>query len=274
MEETARPVLEIEDLSDRVVERKYVLQGGPFETLSIDDFLEYAIFRKELGTGANSVSSLYQWQFQNYVVRFMSDIMDFQQLENEIRIYETLQAQETEYCLRLVYADISCGHLSNSYFVFAHEEGYTLREYMDTQEAISLEFVYHLSHHLKKAVQQFHALGILHRDIKPDNIFLKKDTWMPCIFDFTDALFLSDSAIQSPQSEYVGSPLYSHPHVLAQRGCFHPVLFKPEYDMYAIGIILREDVGPRVRRAVDRQEVLNMANYFLDPMLWDLVGAT
>jgi serine/threonine protein kinase len=121
---------------------------------------------------------------------------------------------------------------------------------------------------LEKAVREFHALGILHRDIKPANIFLRKDTWIPCIFDFSDALYLSNESVQSPQSEYVGSPKYSHPHILHQKISFYPIIFRPEYDMYAIGIILKDDIVPRVRRNLDRQEVMLLANYFLDSKQW------
>lgn len=268
---TEKPILEIDtdtDLLDRVIEHKYIAPASIFSEMSIDTFLEEAHFLKELGSGTHAVTSLYQLGDQLYVVRFVNDFMDKQYLENEMAIYETLQKEGNDYCLNLLYADISCGHFSNAYFVFAYEEGITLQEYLKSQSVISLEFACHLSLHLEKAVRQFHVLGILHRDIKPANIFLRKDTWIPCLFDFSDALFLSNQAVQSPQSEYVGSPKYSHPNILEQRESFQPHIFRAEYDMYAIGIILRDDIAPLIRRSVDKQDVLYLAHYFLDPKQW------
>lgn len=270
MEEfTPRPILEINTNSfERLIENKYVLSGSIFEEFSVNEFMECSIFLKELGQGTNSVTSLYSFEGSLYVVRFVNDYLDKHYLENEIMIYKTLFENKNDYCLNLQYADISCGHFSNSYFIFTYEEGQTLYDYLQSQSVISLEFAFHLASNLEKAVREFHTLGILHRDIKPANIFLRKDTWIPCIFDFSDALYLSNESIQSPQSEYVGSPKYSHPHILQQKKTFYPTIFRPEYDMYAIGIILKDDIAPRVRRISDRQEVMWLANYFLDIKQW------
>lgn len=270
--QTPRPVLDLcgeTDGYNRVIEHKYVFPGGIFEDMSVEDFLEEAIFRKELGSGSYSITSLYDWDGRQYVVRFINDFMDNQCLINEMAIYNTLQEETHEHCLHLLYADVSCGHFSNSYFIFAYKEGMTLQEYVDASDAISVEFACHLALHLEKAIRGIHALGIFHRDIKPANIFLCKDTWIPCLFDFSDALTFPDEA-QSPQSEYVGSPKYSHPRMLEQRYSFQPEVFRADYDMYAAGIILRDDILPLVRRQGDKQTVLALVHYFLDPSQWEL----
>lgn len=271
--DTPRPVLDFcgdMDVYNRVIEHKYVYPDGIFEDMTVDDFLEEAVFRKELGSGSYSITSLYEWNGRHYVVRFVNDFMDNQTLINEMLIYKTLHQEAYEYCLQLLYADVSCGHFSNSYFVFSYKEGMTLQEYVDGSDTISVEFACHLALHLEKAIRGIHALGIFHRDIKPANIFLCKDTWIPYLFDFSDALIFPDE-IQSPQSEYVGSPKYSHPRMLEQRYSFQPEVFRPEYDMYAVGIILRDDIFPLVRRQVDKQTVLTLVHYFLDSSQWDLV---
>ncbi len=270
MEEfTPKPNLEIGIHSfERVIEKRYILEGSIFMNIPIEEFLEFSVFIKELGQGTNSVTSLYSFEGAMYVVRFMNEFLDKHHLENEIEIYKVLHNNSNSHCLNLQYADIACGHFTNSYFIFAYEEGQTLLQYLQSQSSISQEFAFHLAHNLEKAVREFHALGILHRDIKPANIFLRKDTWIPCIFDFSDALYLSNESVQSPQSEYVGSPKYSHPRILHQKISFHPTIFRPEYDMYAIGIILKDDIAPRVRRNLDRQEVMLLANYFLDSKQW------
>jgi serine/threonine-protein kinase len=152
--------------------------------------------------------------------------------------------------------------------VFAYEEGCTLQEYLELNPLISVEFAHHLAHHMEKALHGFHDLGILHRDIKPDNIFLQKDTWLPKVFDFSDAIFTDNQILNSPQAEFTGSPKYAHPSVRKLHVSFSPVIFRIEFDMYAMGVILRDDIAPRVRRIADKGEVLALAHYFFDSSQW------
>lgn len=265
---TERPVLDIVvDYTERIVEHRYIPEYSIFQNISMLDFLEYATFKQDLGKGTSAVSSLYMFNDKYYVVRFVADAGKLELL-NEIAIYQALKKSENSHCFTLLYADISIDHYSTSYFVFAYEEGITLQDYLDTNNIISIEFSHHLAHHLEKAVHEFHTLGILHRDIKPNNIFLQKSSWLPMIFDFSDAIFRTNQSIPSPQVEFRGSPKYSHPSIRNLQHTFSPVVFRLEYDMYAIGVILRDDIAPRVRRVPDKHDVLAIANYFFDSKQW------
>jgi serine/threonine protein kinase len=265
---TERPMLEIStECTERIVEHTYISENSIFQDISILDFLEYAEFQKDLGKGTSAVTSLYLFDNKHYVVRFVSDVGK-QELANEIAIYKTLIKNNSTYCFNLLYADKSTDHYSPSYFVFAYEEGMTLQEYLEENSSISVQFTHYLGHHLETAVRELHNYGIMHRDIKPTNIFLRKETWIPKLFDFSDAVCADKMVIPSPQIEFTGSPKYSHPAIRNLQYSFSPVPFRMEYDMYAIGVILRDDIAPRVRRFSDKQDVLAMANYFFDSAQW------
>ena len=65
---------------------------------------------------------------------------------------------------------------STAYIVMELLEGMTLAEYLDSKGAVSQEEMLDIMLPLMGSLSQVHEIGIIHRDISPENIFLTKDT--------------------------------------------------------------------------------------------------
>ncbi|WP_168224691.1 protein kinase domain-containing protein [Rhodoferax aquaticus] len=83
------------------------------------------------------------------------------------------------------------------------------------------------------ALEQIHALGIVHRDVKPENLMLRANGSVALI-DFGVAKHTSHNLGQTLHGEIVGSPFYLSPEQAAGKAV------SPASDLYALGVIFFE----------------------------------
>jgi serine/threonine-protein kinase len=113
-------------------------------------------------------------------------------------------------------------------------EGITLGTAIKS-DRFPMERAVDIARKLLVALSHAHALGVIHRDIKPDNIVLRDHRW-PVLIDLGLAS-LADEAAFTARGMCIGSPSYLAPERL---------LGKPHdtrTDLYAIGVILYEMVS-------------------------------
>ncbi len=93
---------------------------------------------------------------------------------------------------------------------------------------------------LADAVQHAHDRGILHRDIKPDNVILavtsKPDDFIPRLTDFGLAKLVEEAGDDTRTEARIGTPCYMAPEQAAGR----PRDVGPLTDVYALGATLYE----------------------------------
>jgi serine/threonine protein kinase len=261
-ESTPRPTIQCpHELENRNTCSVYIPTDSIFQNTQIDTFFEDAEFIKELSCTPFTCTSVYEYRHIQYCVRFMNNLVSKVSLESEISIYRSLQEANYSFISNLVYADISNKKYRDSYFIFEYEEGYTLEEYCKTQPAISFEFAFHFTSYLEEALDTLHGLGVLHHDIKPANIYIPTTSWIPKLLDFGEAITFQPGEETPLSSEYYGSPKYSHPDSFPFP--FSACKYLPEYDYYSVGLLLRDDIAPRINRIHERNEILQLANTFM-----------
>lgn len=99
------------------------------------------------------------------------------------------------------------------------------------------------------ALSQIHALGIVHRDVKPDNLMLRADGSVALI-DFGVAKHASQNLEQTQHGEIVGSPYYMSPEQANGRAV------SPASDLYCLGVIFYEMVTGKRPYVADSMESL------------------
>ena len=117
------------------------------------------------------------------------------------------------------------------YIVMELVDGITLKQYLQKAGALSPSEVLSFTSQIAKALDHAHNKGIIHRDIKPQNIMLLKDGMIK-VADFGIASLQSD--IEDSSGETVGSVHYIAPE--QARGAAPDA----RSDIYSLGIVMYE----------------------------------
>ncbi|MBE9079885.1 ABC transporter substrate-binding protein [Romeria aff. gracilis LEGE 07310] len=117
----------------------------------------------------------------------------------------------------------------NFYLVQEWVEGQTLTEIVDAYGPLSKSRVRKILADLLPVLESIHSEGIIHRDIKPDNILIRKSDGKPCLIDFGAvkeifALEL-DSRGNTTRSITIGTPGYMPSEQAAGRPVFSSDLY-------------------------------------------------
>jgi serine/threonine-protein kinase len=118
------------------------------------------------------------------------------------------------------------------YIVEEYIDGITLREYLDQQKEVKWKEAIHFTVQILRALQHAHEKGIVHRDIKPQNIMLLQDGTIK-VTDFGIARF-SRSVTHTMTDRAIGSVHYIAPE--QARGD----LTDEKTDIYSVGVMLYE----------------------------------
>lgn len=127
--------------------------------------------------------------------------------------------------------DVSFGDRMQ-YIVMEYVDGITLKEYLDQQREVKWKEAIHFTVQILRALQHAHEKGIVHRDIKPQNIMLLQDGTIK-VMDFGIARF-ARSETRTMTDKAIGSVHYIAPE--QARGD----LTDEKADIYSVGVMLYE----------------------------------
>lgn len=127
--------------------------------------------------------------------------------------------------------DVSFGERLQ-YIVMEYVDGITLKEYIQKQGAITWNDALYFTTQILRALQHAHDKGIVHRDIKPQNIMLLADGHIK-VTDFGIARF-SRSETKTLTENAIGSVHYISPE--QAKGEFTD----ERADIYSLGVVLYE----------------------------------
>jgi serine/threonine protein kinase len=127
--------------------------------------------------------------------------------------------------------DVSLGE-KLQYIVMEYVDGITLKEYIDQQHVLTWKEAVHFTVQILLALQHAHERGIVHRDIKPQNIMMLEDGTIK-VADFGIARF-ANSETRTITDKAIGSVHYISPE--QARGADTD----EKSDIYSVGVMLYE----------------------------------
>lgn len=122
------------------------------------------------------------------------------------------------------------------YFIMPFVDGGSLRERLDSSTAIKLEDALRIAREIAVALAHAHALGVVHRDVKPENIMFYHGT--ACLADFGIARVIAElDPGLTAHGTFVGTPAYMSPEQYAAVG------FDGRSDVYSLACVLYEMIA-------------------------------
>jgi predicted Ser/Thr protein kinase len=158
-------------------------------------------------------------------------------------------------------------HLSDEQFfiIFQFVEGRTLRQILSDEGAVPIGVARKWFHQIASALEHAHGNGVIHRDIKPDNIIVTPDRESAYLVDFGIALSAEDGKKLTRSGYFIGTMGYMSP----EQHAGEPV--DRRTDIYSLGITLYEVLAGRPLRP-GPYEALSTLNETIPPQIDDLVS--
>ncbi len=119
------------------------------------------------------------------------------------------------------------------YYAMPFLEGRTVTELMRSEGPLPPERALAIVEPIVEALQHAHDHGLVHRDVKPDNILIETATGRPMLVDFGIVKYLDGPAHLTEAGFIVGTPLYMSPEqALGSRSV------DARSDLYGVGAVL------------------------------------
>ena len=154
-------------------------------------------------------------QFADGMAKFIDEAKRLVKFQNEpgiVRVYDSFEANNT------------------AYIVMEYLDGETLTAYLDREGKVPVEQAIKMLTPVIRSLEAVHKVGIIHRDIAPDNIMLTKDGHVKLI-DFGAARYATTS--HSRSLTVIIKPGYSPEEQYRSRGDQGP-----HTDVYALAAVL------------------------------------
>lgn len=157
----------------------------------------------------------------NQVTRFNQEAQNSSRLRhpNTIRVFDFGRAEQ--------------GHL---YLAMEYLEGLELSKVLKRDAPLPAERAIHILRQIAKSMAEAHNIGLIHRDVKPDNIFLSNvygERDFVKVLDFGIAKVVNDEDLANlTQTGFIcGTPTYLAPEIAMGTS------ITPATDIYSIGVV-------------------------------------
>ncbi len=121
------------------------------------------------------------------------------------------------------------------YYVMPYVEGESLRDRLLRDKTLPLTPALHITFQVADGLSYAHAHGVIHRDVKPENILLSGNGAVIADFGIARAVSAAGAPILTDVGQPVGSPAYMSPEQLAGSRALDP-----RTDVYSLACVLYE----------------------------------
>ncbi|MCX5757910.1 MAG: serine/threonine-protein kinase [Candidatus Hydrogenedentes bacterium] len=189
-------------------------------------------FDRELGRGGMGVIYLaHDLQLDRLVaVKFLGSLVDHSTEYRERFLREAKAAAKVSHPNIVAIFDVNA-NLGKAHIVMEHVTGPDLRTYIKEKVGLSPREAVHFASQIANALDAIHKVGLVHRDVKPDNILLDKGGAVK-LTDFGLAK-VEQARITQPNVR-MGTPAYMAPEQARTSDV------DGRADIYSLGLVLHE----------------------------------
>ncbi|MBS2016770.1 MAG: protein kinase [Deltaproteobacteria bacterium] len=141
----------------------------------------------------------------------------------------------------VVTAGVTTDERRMPFYVMERLNGQNLRVVLEKKGALELSHCYRIAIDVLDALEQAHENAVIHRDVKPENIFLHRNpngTTITKLLDF-GIMRLLDRKASHTQGKFIGTLRYASPEQIMGGD------LGPATDIYSLGIVLYEMIAGR-----------------------------
>lgn len=195
-------------------------------------------FERELGRGGMGVVYLARDKQLDRLValKFLGALVDTSDEYRQRFVREARTAAKITHPNIVSIYDISASE-GKAYIAMEYVEGPALRGYLDGKGKLAIREALNIATQACNALEAIHGAGIVHRDVKPDNILLAKGGLVK-VMDF--GLAKSEDARMTKSGIVMGTPCYMSPEQALGKDV------DGRTDIYAMGLVLHEMLTGKV----------------------------
>jgi tetratricopeptide (TPR) repeat protein len=121
------------------------------------------------------------------------------------------------------------------YYVMPYVEGETLRQRLDREGPLPLDESLKIAREVAEALDHAHGVGVVHRDVKPENVLLSSGHAMLADFGIARAIQVAGGSRLTETGIVIGTPYYMSPEQGGATG-----RLDGRSDLYSLGCVLYE----------------------------------